>query len=134
MLKSVNLIDDVVIVCVMGCVVEVGDLEFEFPQQVGSRVGLIVAIRHGAVTFQEGGRRPCETQFRIAGVVMVPTMVQINHIDVPVVFVASVGRLRLVDDACVIVEAKKESVDKELGVGDRDHDLFKVVAVVFLQE
>ena len=36
-------------------------------------------------------------------------IIQIDNVDVPIVFVASAGRLRWVDNACVVIETETET-------------------------
>ena len=114
--------------------VEVGDVDAQALAHGGVRVVAVLAVGDGLVAVEERRLLPREGHHGITGVVRRAVDVEVDEVDVPVVFVAALGWQRVVDDAGVVVEAEVEVVLEILRVADGDHHLLEVQALVFGHE
>ena len=133
-LVAVDLIDGVLVFQAVGLVVEVGEEQCIFLSNVCSGVGAEVLVRHGAVAVEERGGGAGEADLGVRRVRSASSVVEIDDVDVPVVFIATAAGLRRINDAGVVVETETEAGLEKGHVGDGNHDLFEVGTVVLDEE
>ena len=134
MLSATDFLHRVVIADFVVHAVEVGDVEAQALTDSGVRVGAVLAVGDGLVAVEERGALSREGQHGVVGVVNRAADVEVDEVDVPVVFIAAFGGQRGVDDAGVVVEADIEAVLEKLWVEDGNHHLFEGLAVIFFHE
>ena len=89
-MAAANLFHIVAMLYLMGVVVEVGDINLiVLVVDACISVGAIMLIRHHSVTVEESGCLTRDANLWIREVIGAPMPVEIHHVDVPIVLIAT---------------------------------------------